>query len=99
VLPQGERQCLNLYREPFKINDPPPNGNFSFQLCTSCKHLETNAEVAANGYEEFLNAARGYSERELQANPGLYQGQPPETKEWHHKAAEHAYNVAECYKR
>jgi hypothetical protein len=69
------------------------------RLSKGYKTLDNQAEGAEKEYKKYLGTAEKHSQRKRRANPGVYDGTPKETKEWHQKAAQYAYDGAQTYKQ
>lgn len=55
------------------------------------KNLDAAAESSTKeSYPQFHHSNQKYTKEEKRDNPGLYRGNPSETREWHDQAAEYA---------
>ena len=68
---------------------PPLNRPFP-QQHTKYKDLDTEAESAEQQYKDYLKTARNIPRKVRDRNPGLYDGETCETKDWHWTAAHYA---------
>lgn len=96
--PASGHQTRDPYRsamDPSKTRTGPPlNSPFS-QQHTKYKDLDAEAESAEQQYKEYLKSARNIPRKVRDQNPGLYDGEPCETKEWHRTAARYAGRARE----
>lgn len=54
------------------------------------KDLDESSQAAKAQYKEYAKTARKVTAKMRKDNPGVFEGQPRETKEWHENAASYA---------
>ncbi|KAI9769214.1 MAG: hypothetical protein M1840_004343 [Geoglossum simile] len=90
---------LGLYQKLIQTIKSPPDGSRFDQLSKEYKTLDDQAEGVEEEYKIFLGTAEKHSQRKRQANPGVYDGNPKETREWYQEAAQYAHDGAQTYKQ
>ncbi|KAI0429076.1 hypothetical protein F5Y09DRAFT_332134 [Xylaria sp. FL1042] len=83
----------NYYRDGLERetnrHGPSFDSDFS-RRCHEYHDLDLAARVAECEYRDYLRTSGKYSESIRNVNPGMYQGDPHETRDWHQGAAEYA---------
>ncbi|KAI8948487.1 hypothetical protein F4801DRAFT_556709 [Xylaria longipes] len=83
----------NYYRDGMereKNRHGPALGSHFSRSYNEYKDRDAAADSAQDGYKAYLGTASKTSKRTRSNSPGVYDGQPPETRDWHRTAAHYA---------
>lgn len=100
--PASGHQTRDPYRsamDPSKSQAGPPLQSPFSQQYNDYKDFEWAAEPVEEQYKDYLKSAPRVSRKMRDRNPGVYAGEPPQTKEWHQKAAQYAERARDQYDR
>lgn len=98
--PASGHQTLDPYRsaiDPAQNRTGPPLNSPFMKQYNDYKDCDFAAEAAEDQYKSYLKSAGKVSTKMKQNSPGVYDGEPPQTKDWHQSAAQYASLARDKY--
>lgn len=98
--PASGHQTLDPYRsaiDPAQNRTGPPLNSPFLRQYNDYKDRDIAAGAAEDHYKSYLKSAGKVSTKMKQKSPGLYDGEPAQTQDWHQSAAQYASLARDKY--